>query len=77
MTGVGGVQDVLGGAVVLLQPDEPGALGILLLKAQDVLDVSPPEAVNALVVVAYHADVLRAGPVEQLGQLDIADALVS
>ena len=55
--GVGGVQDVLGGAVVLLQPDEPG-LGILLLKAQDVLNVGPPEAVDALVVVAHHAEVL-------------------
>ena len=55
--GVGGIQNVLGRAVVLLQPDEPGP-GILLLKAQDVLNVGPPEAVDALVVVAHHAEVL-------------------
>ena len=55
--GVGGVQDVLGRAVVLLQTDGPGP-GVLLFKAEDVLDVGPPEAIDTLVVVAYHADVL-------------------
>ena len=64
--GVGGVQNILGGAVVLLQPDGPGP-GVLLFKAEDVLDVGPPEAIDALVVVAYHADVLPS-PGQQAGQ---------
>ena len=64
---VGGPQDVLGGAVVLLQPDDPGPL-ILVLKGEDVLDGGPPEAVDGLVVVAHHADVLPF-PRQQGGQL--------
>ena len=55
--GVGGVQDVLGGAVVLLQPDDPGAL-VLLLEGEDIFDGCSAEPVNGLVVVAHHADVL-------------------
>ncbi|CDC73664.1 putative uncharacterized protein [Oscillibacter sp. CAG:155] len=55
--GVGGVQDVLGGAVVLLQADGTGG-GILLFKVQDVFDVGAPEAVDGLVVIAHHAEVL-------------------
>ena len=55
--GVGCVQDVLGGAVVLLQPDDPSAL-VLLLEGEDILNGSAAEAINGLVVVAHHADVL-------------------
>ncbi len=54
---VGGLQDVLGGAVVLLQADDPGPL-VLVLKGEDILDGGPPEAVDGLVVVAHHADIL-------------------
>src|SRR5699024_2851287 len=69
---VGGVQDVGGGAVVLLQPDDPGP-GVVALKVEDVLDGGAPEAVDALVVVAHHADVLgRAG--EQADQLELGHA---
>ena len=55
--GVGGIQNVLCGAVILLQTDGPGP-GVLLFKAEDVLDIGAPETVNALVVVTHHADVL-------------------
>ena len=54
---VGRLQNGLGGAVVLLQPDDLCALEPLL-EAQNVLDGGAPEAVDALVVVAHHADVL-------------------
>ena len=54
---VGGLQDVAGGAVVLLQADHPGVL-ILAFKGEDILDGGSPEAVDGLVVVAHHADVL-------------------
>ena len=60
------VQDVLGGAVVLLQADGPG-LGVLLLEVQDVLDVGPPEPVDGLVVVTHHAEVL-VPPRQEAGQ---------
>ena len=57
---------MLGRAVVLLQADDPRA-GKLLFKAEDVGDVRAPEAVDALIIVAHHTDVLpRAG--EQRGQ---------
>ena len=47
----------MGGAVVLFQTNDPRA-PVLLFKVQNVLDGCAPEAVNALVVVAHHADVL-------------------
>ena len=74
--GVGRVQDILGGAVVLLQADG-AATGVLALEAQNVLDVGPPEAVDGLVVVAHHADVLIA-PRQELGQevLEVVGVLV-
>ncbi len=53
---VGGVQYVLGGAVVLLQPHHLSP-GVVLLKIHDVLNGGPPELVDALVVVAHHAQV--------------------
>ena len=69
---VGGVQDVGGGAVVLLQTDGLGAR-VELFKVQDVLDGGTTEAVDALVVVAHHADVaLRAG--EQAHQTELRHA---
>ena len=53
---VGGVQDGLGGAVVLFQLDD-GGVGKVALEVQDDLDVRAPEGVDALVVVADDADV--------------------
>ena len=53
---VGRVQNVLGGAVILLQADGTGPL-ILALKVEDILNIGATEAVNALVVIAHHADV--------------------
>ena len=57
--GVGCVQYVAGGAVVLLQADGAAALE-LLFKAEDILDGGAAELVDALVVVAHHADVAPA-----------------
>ena len=56
---VGGVQNVAGGAVVLLQADGDGVL-VLVLKVQNVLDGSAPELVNALVVIAHHTEIAPA-----------------
>ena len=64
--GVGRVQNVLGGPVILLQPDGAGAL-VLFFKAEDIPDVRAAEPVNALVVVAHHADVVIL-PHQQTGQ---------
>ena len=69
---VGGVQDVGGGAVVLFQPDDLGP-GVVPLKVEDVLDGGPAEAVDALVVVAHHADVLFR-PGEQADQPELGHA---
>ena len=74
--GVGCLQDVAGGAVVLLQPDDPAAL-VLLLKGEDVLDGGSPEAVDGLVIVPYHAEVLispRQGGGQQI--LEIVGVLI-
>ena len=54
-----GGEDGLSGAVVLFQADDPCA-PVLLFKVQNVFDGRTPEAVDALVVVAHHADVLVA-----------------
>ncbi|MPM55031.1 hypothetical protein SDC9_101816 [bioreactor metagenome] len=54
--GVGRLKNMLGGAVILLQADHPGAL-VLLLEGQNVFDGRPSEAVDGLVVVPHHADV--------------------
>lgn len=57
---VGGGEDLLGRAVVLLEPDGLGG-GVVLLELQDVLDVGPPPAVDGLVGVAGARDVLVLG----------------
>ncbi len=62
---VGGVQDGLGGAVVLLQHDGGGA-GEVGLEGQDVADRGAAERVDRLVGVAHH---------HQLGRLDGGHAL--
>ena len=59
MTALAASQDVLGGAVVLLQAHHLGP-GEVLLEMQNVLDGGPPELVDALVVVAHHAQVAAA-----------------
>ena len=55
--GVGGVEDIAGGAVVLLQTDDTGIF-ILLLKGQNILNGRAPEAVDGLVIVTHYAEVL-------------------
>ena len=65
--GVGRVQNVGGTAVVLLKPDHP-AVFVLILKAEDVFDRRAAEFIDALVVVADHADVAPA-PREQRREL--------
>ena len=69
--GVGRLQDVPGGAVILLQADGAAA-GILLLKGEDVFDGGPPEAVDGLVIIAHHAEVFvpsRQGGGQQILQV--------
>ena len=64
---VGGVEDRLGGAVVLLQHHD-GGVGEGLLELQDVADVGAPPPVDGLVAVADDRDlVMDAG--EQEDQL--------
>ena len=53
---VGTLQDLVGGAVVLLETNHPGA-GEILFEFQDVADIRAPPAVDALIVVAHHAQV--------------------
>ena len=73
---VGCLQDVLGGAVVLLQTNYPGAL-ILLFKAQNVLNGSAADAIDGLIVVTHHTDILIP-PGQQCGQkiLQIVGVLI-
>ena len=69
---VGCVEDIGGGAVVLLQSDGLGA-GIELFKIEDIFNGSAAEAVDALVIVAHHANVaLR--PSEQADQTELRHA---
>ena len=69
---VGRVQNVGGRAVVLLQPDDPGAAEVLF-KIQNILDGGAAEAVDALVVVAHHAHVLF-GARQKAHQLELGHA---
>ena len=55
--GVGRLQDIAGGAVVLLQANDPGVL-VLTLEGEDVFNGGATEPVDGLVVVTHHADVL-------------------
>ena len=59
--GVGQVQNRLGRAVVALQRQQPGRLGELRAKVQDVAHRRAAKAVNALGVVAHHGQALAAG----------------
>jgi len=73
---VGSVQNVLGGAVILLQADGPCVL-IALLEAENVGYVRTPEAVNALVVIAHHANVaVRACQQARQEKLQVVGILV-
>ena len=55
----GGGEDMAGGAIVALEPDDDGAREILL-EAQDVVHLGAAPAIDRLVVVADAADVLAA-----------------
>ncbi len=55
--GVGGVEDRLGGPVVLVEHDDRG-IGEGPLELQDVPYVGAPPAVDRLVGVAHHGDVV-------------------
>ena len=53
---VGSLEDVLCGAIILLQGDD-SCLGKVLLKVQNISDLCPSPAVDGLVIVSDHADV--------------------
>ena len=55
-----GGEDMSGGAVIALEPDDLGARKVVL-EAQDVVDLGAAPAVDRLIVVADAADVGRAG----------------
>src|SRR5690606_3280968 len=57
---IGGVNDVLGGAVILLQFDDP-QIRIISLEIENVGDVCTAKCVNALGIISYDADVLTNG----------------
>ncbi len=85
--GVGGIEDRLGRAVVLLEGDDPGA-GEIMLELGDVADVGAAEGVDRLVGVADHGDVAvlgrQDGQQPELGMVrvlvlvdhDVAEALL-
>ena len=56
---IGRIQNGLGGAIVLLQANGSAAT-ILLFEAENVFDGGTAEAVNTLVIVSHHADILMA-----------------
>ena len=74
--GVGGVQDMTRGTIVLLQLDGLAVFKILL-KVQDIGDIGATPAVNGLVVVAHDHEVLVLGG-QQVGNLvlDVVGVLI-
>src|SRR5262249_56211368 len=54
----GGGEDVAGGTVIALEPDDPGA-GKIVLEAQDVVDLGSAPAVDRLVVVPHAPDIFE------------------
>ena len=74
--GVGGVQDMTRGTIVLLQLDGLAVFKILL-KVQDIGDVGATPAVNGLVIVAHDHEVLVLGG-QQVGDfvLDVVGVLI-
>ena len=74
--GVGRVQHVLGGPVVLLQFDHV-SVRINFFKIQNVADIGTPEAVDGLVVVAYDAQIpVLAGQQADQFELGVVGVLV-
>ncbi len=51
------IQDGLGAAVVLLQPDDHG-ISVLVFKVEDVFDGGSSEFIDTLVIIADHTDVV-------------------
>ena len=68
----GGIEDLGGGPVVLLQLDDAG-VRVVLLELEDVADVGAPPPVDGLVVVADHAEVPVA--LRQQAQQPVLDAI--
>ncbi len=72
---IGGIEDGGRGAVVLFQPGGAQA-GVVVAQAVEVLHPGPPPAVDGLVVVAHHEQVLRLGGKQaQPGVLDAVGVL--
>ncbi len=69
---VGGAQDRLGGAVVLLEQDRAG-IGVVLPELGDVADRGAPERVDGLVRVADHAQLSGSDVGDRIGSLRPGD----
>src|SRR6202012_1648363 len=50
------VDDILGGAIVLLQL-KYFQVGIILFKIEDVLDIGPTEGIDTLGIIAHYTDI--------------------
>ena len=53
---VGGIQDVLGGAVILLEADYH-SVGIDFFKVQDIADVGAAEFIDGLIVISHNTEI--------------------
>ena len=64
--GVGCIQNRLCGTIILFQTNHAASF-VLAFKVENVLNGCPPEAIDTLVVIAHHADILIS-PCQQRGQ---------
>ena len=55
--GVGGIEDIFGAAIILLQFDD-SAVFVIALKFQDIAEISAAPTINTLPVIPDHRDVV-------------------
>ena len=67
---VRGGEDLVGAAVILLEPDDLG-IGEMLFELEDVRDLRAAPPVDALVVIAHHANIGRFARGEKAHQIEL------